>query len=161
MKKIAFLLIATLLFFSCEPKTKEVTCQVLVLGEGTGAIAAAIQSARSGAETILINPLPWLGGMLTSAGVSATDGNHQLPAGLWGEFRSHIHNHYGGADSVFTGWVSNTMFEPKVGAKYWQEMGEKEANLLIRNETNWTTIKKEKHWVVASVCVVNTVNQSA
>ena len=61
---------------------------MLVIGGGTGAIAAAIQSARSGAETMLVHPYPWLGGMLTAAGVSAIDGNHQLPAGLWGEFRS-------------------------------------------------------------------------
>ena len=85
---------------------------------GTGAVTAAIQSARSGAKTLYINPLLWSGGMLTSAGVSATDGNHRLHAGLWAEWRELIRQHYGGADSIFTGWVSNTMFEPSVGAHY-------------------------------------------
>ena len=114
------------LISSCQPpEANEVeSYDVVVLGEGTGAVAAAVQSARSGAKTLLVNPLPWLGGMLTSAGVSATDGNHQLPAGLWGEFRGLLRQHYGGADSLFTGWVSNTMFEPKIGAKYWEELAQ-------------------------------------
>ena len=127
------------LLLSCQSIEEEKTevYDVIVLGEGTGAVAAAIQSARSGAKTLLVNPLPWLGGMLTSAGVSATDGNHQLPAGLWGEFRALLRQHYGGADSLFTGWVSNTMFEPKVGAKYWDDMAAAEANLTVYSNTRY------------------------
>jgi len=110
MRAILFLLL--LLCVACQTKQSFNTTvtEVLVIGEGTGATAAAIQSARSGAKTTLVTSLPWLGGMLTSAGVSATDGNHKLPAGLWGEFRDSLRKHYGGTDSLFTGWVSNTMF---------------------------------------------------
>ncbi len=107
-----FLFLILLLISSCAPQESERPYDVVVLGEGTGAVAAAIQAARSGAQTLLVSPYEWLGGMLTAAGVSATDGNHQLPAGLWGEFRQRLRQHYGGADSLFTGWVSNTMFEP-------------------------------------------------
>ncbi|MCK7537128.1 MAG: FAD-dependent oxidoreductase [Marinilabiliales bacterium] len=32
----------------------------------------------------------WLGGMLTSAGVSAVD-NNNLPGGIWGEFRGSLY----------------------------------------------------------------------
>lgn len=120
--------------------------EVVILGEGTGAIAAGIQSARSGAKTLLVNPQPWLGGMLTSAGVSATDGNHQLHAGLWAEWREYIRQHYGGADSLFTGWVSNTMFEPKIGEQYWTYLAAKEDKLTIYNVTQWTSISKGKVW---------------
>lgn len=121
---------------------------VIVLGAGTGAITAGIQAARSGAKTLLVNPQPWLGGMLTSAGVSATDGNHQLHAGLWAEWRDLIRNHYGGADSLFTGWVSNTMFEPKIGEQYWRYLAAKEKNLKIYNSTNWSKITKEDVWII-------------
>ena len=38
--------------------------------------------------------------MLTSAGVSAVDGNYDLPAGLFGEFREHLADYYGGLDSL-------------------------------------------------------------
>ncbi|MBD3288840.1 FAD-dependent oxidoreductase, partial [candidate division KSB1 bacterium] len=50
--------------------------EVLIAGGGTSGFCAAIQAARSGARVILVEETPWLGGMLTSAGVSAIDGNH-------------------------------------------------------------------------------------
>ncbi|MCE2835254.1 MAG: FAD-dependent oxidoreductase [Chitinophagaceae bacterium] len=87
---------------------------VLVIGGGTAGTAAGIQSARSGVQTIIVEPGPWLGGMLSAAAVSATDGNHNMPSGIWGEFRQAIYKRYGGADRVATGWVSNTHFEPRV-----------------------------------------------
>ena len=147
IKIFSLLLLAFLLSCQSEPEP-EVECEVLVLGSGTGAIAAALQAARSDAQTILVNPQAWLGGMLTSAGVSATDGNHQLPAGMWGEFRSLLREHYGGADSLFTGWVSNTMFEPKVGARYWEKMTESEPLLSVWNNAHWEQIEKNGHWLV-------------
>lgn len=103
--------------------------KVLVVGGGASGTPAAIQAARSGAEVILIEETPWLGGMLTAAGVGATDGNHKLPSGLWGEFRQKLREHYGGAEAVETGWVSNTLFEPHIGNKIWNEMADAESSL--------------------------------
>ena len=139
------LLLIVFIYCGCQSSDVEkiTPYEVIVIGEGTGAAAAAIQSARSGTQTILITPSVWLGGMLTAAGVSATDGNHQLPAGLWGEFRDSLRKHYGGADSLFTGWVSNTMFEPKVGEHYWKQMAAKEDKLEIRYNTHWQDITQE------------------
>ncbi|WP_216902985.1 FAD-dependent oxidoreductase [Synechococcus sp. CCY 9618] len=59
---------------------------VLVWGGGSGGIAAALQAARSGADTLLLTPGPWLGGMVSAAGVCAPDGNELTPwqTGLWG-----------------------------------------------------------------------------
>ena len=53
---------------------------VFVAGGGTGGVAAGIQAARMGVNTVIIEENGWLGGMLTSAGVSAVDGNYNLPA---------------------------------------------------------------------------------
>ena len=61
---------------------------VVVWGGGCGGVAAALQSARSGADTTLFTPGPWLGGMVSSAGVCAPDG-HELTCwqtGIWGAF---------------------------------------------------------------------------
>ena len=129
-----------LCFLACTPTTNELQTQVLVIGEGTGATTAAIQSARSGAKTILVTPQPWLGGMMTAAGVSAIDGNHQLPAGLWGEFRDSLRKHYGGIDALATGWVSNTQFEPSIGNYYWKQIAAREPNLTILYTTKWENI---------------------
>ena len=142
--KIAFYLLITLVsILACSNPKSEDVIDVLVIGEGTGATTAAIQAARSGAKTTLVTPISWLGGMMTAAGVSATDGNHQLPAGLWGEFRDSLRQHYGGADSLFTGWVSNTMFEPKIGDYYWKQIAAKEENLTIIYDTPFKTIVRE------------------
>ncbi|MFL0794148.1 MAG: FAD-dependent oxidoreductase [Prochlorococcus sp.] len=61
---------------------------LIVWGGGTGALAAAVQAARLGVRTLLLTPGPWLGGMVSAAGVSAPDG-HELSCwqtGLWGAF---------------------------------------------------------------------------
>jgi hypothetical protein len=91
------------------------TTDVLVIGGGTGGSAAGLQSARMGVHTIIAEPTVWLGGMFSSAGVPAFDGNHNMPSGIWAEFREHLYKKYGGAGKVATGWVSNTLFEPHVG----------------------------------------------
>jgi choline dehydrogenase-like flavoprotein len=51
--------------------TKKV--DVLIIGGGASGSMAGIQSARMGSETLIAEKGPWLGGMLTSAGVSAID----------------------------------------------------------------------------------------
>lgn len=144
-----FLLLFCFILFSCQPKEENMThYDVVVLGEGTGAVAAAIQSARSGATTLLVNSLPWLGGMLTSAGVSAIDGNHNLPAGLWGEFRDSLRAHYGGAEALATGWVSNTQFEPSVGAAILERIASNISNLTIHYNSTWRSIEADNNWKI-------------
>ncbi len=95
---------------------------VLIIGGGAGGTSAGIQAARMGVKVQIIESTPWLGGMLTSAGVSAIDGNHEMPSGIWGEFRQKLRQHYGGAEALATGWVSHTLFEPSIGNKLLQEM---------------------------------------
>jgi hypothetical protein len=59
---------------------------LLVWGGGSGGVAAALQAARSGVQTLLLTPGHWLGGMISAAGVCAPDGNELTPwqTGLWG-----------------------------------------------------------------------------
>ena len=61
---------------------------VVVWGGGTGGVAAALQAARGGADTLLLTPGAWLGGMVSAAGVCCPDGNELTPwqTGLWGAF---------------------------------------------------------------------------
>lgn len=96
---------------------EELTADVLVVGGGTGGTAAALQAARRGAKTILISEFPWLGGMLTSAGVCAPDGNELLAwqTGLWGAFLQALQQRQpGGLDHA---WVSFFTYEPQIGVE--------------------------------------------
>ena len=98
-----------------DSRVQRDSCDVLVIGASASGTCAAVQAARMGLTTILCEPTQWIGGMLTAAGVTAFDGNHRLPSGMFGEFRAALYDHYGGPDAVETGWVSNTLFEPWVG----------------------------------------------
>ena len=120
---------------------------VLVVGGGTAGIAAGIQAARLQAKTLIVEETTWLGGMLSAAGVSATDGNHLLPSGLWGEFRARIYKYYGGPSKVATGWVSNTHFEPHVANQIWKEMAsaEKSLQVLYQHQFNGTIVRNNSH----------------
>lgn len=149
MKRILMPSLLLALLLACSPTEEEIIYEVLVLGEGTGATAAALQAARSGARTAWANPLPWAGGMLTSAGVSAVDGNHHLPAGLWGEFRAELYAHYGGPKALATGWVSHAQFEPSVGAAIFDRLLSSEAKLTMYSNTPWHNLRREGElWAV-------------
>ncbi|MBM5823822.1 MAG: FAD-dependent oxidoreductase [Cyanobacteria bacterium M_surface_10_m2_119] len=66
----------------------ELAIPLVVWGGGTGGVAAALQAARRGIRTLLLTPGPWLGGMVSAAGVCCPDGNELTPwqTGLWGAF---------------------------------------------------------------------------
>lgn len=121
---------------------------VLIVGAGTGGTAAAIQAARMGVKVNLLSENPWLGGMLTAAGVSAIDGNHQLPSGIWGDFRDALYRHYGGPKAVATGWVSNTHFEPSVGDSILKSMAEFPHLKISYNTSNIKVTKNQNGWYV-------------
>ena len=56
------------------PEPEEVwQCRVVVIGGSLGGIAAASHAMASGAQTCLIEVTPWLGGQISSQGVSAID----------------------------------------------------------------------------------------
>jgi hypothetical protein len=122
-------LIFGMLFANAQQK---LSTKVLVIGGGTGGTAAAIQAARMGVPVMLVEETPWLGGMLSAAGVSATDGNHRLPSGIWREFRGQLYKVYGGPAAVETGWVSNTQFEPSVADSILKAMAAPLKSLDIR-----------------------------
>ncbi|MEH2441475.1 FAD-dependent oxidoreductase [Nostoc sp.] len=112
------------------------TADVLVVGGGTGGTAAAIQAARRGAKTILVSEFSWLGGMLTSAGVSAPDGNEleAFQTGLWGAFLQELRQRQpGGLDNS---WVSFFSYDPRIGAEIF---------------ANWVQELPNLHWISGKV----------
>ncbi|MDA8658294.1 FAD-dependent oxidoreductase [Flavobacteriaceae bacterium] len=138
-------------FLSCTT-SKVYKTDVLVIGGGTAGTAAAISSARMDVATLLLNDTPWLGGMLTAAGVSAVDGNTKLLSGFWGEFRDSLVRRYGSPEALKTGWVSNHMFEPAVGAEIFLNTAQNEPKLTLWMNTHWKTIEKQAEgWLVTAL----------
>lgn len=140
---------------------EEISTPILIVGGGASGVTAGLQATRLGVKALIVEETDWLGGMLTSAGVSAIDGNHQLPSGLFGEFRQKLYDYYGGPASVNTGWVSKTLFEPVVGNQILKEMTANNPNLNIWYNTSFSKIEKTNTgWDVTVVkgkkeCVVH------
>ena len=154
-KMILFIILPFLIskFFSAQ-HTKTFTTDILIIQASTGGTAAAISAARMGSKVILTEPDSWLGGMLTSAGVSGTDGNDQLPSGIWGEFRDSLEKRYGSKKALSTGWVSNTLFEPHIGNQIFNNMAASLHSLHILYHTDWKEIKKlDDQWI--ATCIQN------
>ena len=73
---LAFILVLS--NFSCDDSS---SYDIIIVGGGTSGVVSAIQSSRMGSKTLLVEESNWLGGMITSAGVSAMDGNYKMPSG--------------------------------------------------------------------------------
>lgn len=139
---ITILFLSVFLLISCN-KDNTLQVDILIVGGGASGTTAGLQASRMGSNTLIIEESTWLGGMLTSAGVSATDGNYRLPGGIWGEFRKALALHYGGLDSLNTGWVSKVLFEPSVGNEIFKKLAQNEKHLNIWYKTSLKEIKKE------------------
>jgi hypothetical protein len=112
--------------------------QVAIIGGSLGGVAAALGALEGGAKVVLTEATDWLGGQLTSQGVSAPD-EHPLIETFGGtarysELRARVRRHYRehcGAPETMpdglplnpgNGWVSRLCFEPRVGVAVIGEM---------------------------------------
>ena len=106
---------------------RTIACDVLVVGGGTGGVAAALAAARRGRRVHLTEETDWIGGQLTAQGVSALDEHDHIErfggtAGYY-SLRNAIRDHYrphagpAGRRADFNPgncWVTRLAFEPKV-----------------------------------------------
>lgn len=147
---MSYLLSLVILFLAaCTPKY-----DVVVIGGGAGGTAAAVEAARNGARTLVVEETPWLGGVLTSAGVSAIDGNYNLRGGIFGEFTDSLAVRYGGYGQLRTGWVSNILFNPLVGAQILNNIA-RGSGVEILFETVATNIRRRNGGSPWKICLSN------
>jgi hypothetical protein len=110
-------------------------CEVVVIGAGLGGSAEAIATARAGHHVCLTEPTHWVGGQMTSKGVSALDENEWTEtSGSTASYlvlRRKIREHYrpllksrleGHGFNPGNCWVSSMCFEPSAGLRALQEM---------------------------------------
>jgi hypothetical protein len=113
-------------------------CDILIVGGTTGGTAAALAAAASGACVCLIEETNWLGGQLTTQGVSTPDEQNLIEqfgaTRRYYEFRDAVREYYrtnykltsqaAAAEYFNPGncWVAHFSFEPKVGASLLSQM---------------------------------------
>jgi len=149
-----------ILFSALSSIAQSVNTDLLVIGGGASGVAAGLQAGRLGVKTIIAEPTTWLGGMITAAGVSAFDGNNNLPSGIFGEFRNKLYQVYGGANKVATGWVSNTLFEPHIGDSIFKKLVAEVPTIQVLFEYQFLKVVKEKNKLLGAV-FVNKKNKKA
>lgn len=104
---------------------------IAIIGGGMGGVAAALAAARAGARVIMTEATAWMGGQMTSQGVSAFDEHAQIESfggtrsyvELRNGIRAYYRQHYGAPGEMpdgaplnpGNGWVSRLCFEPRVG----------------------------------------------
>ena len=106
-------------------------CSVIVVGGSLGGVAAASHAMQSGAKTCLIELSPWLGGQISSQGVSALDESLAMRAkqnfsSSWSNFKQLIKqqpvdisagaNTFLQVKDINSCWVGTLCFPPKAGA---------------------------------------------
>ncbi len=105
-----------------------VSCDVLVVGAGTGGVAAALAAAEAGHSVCLTEETNWVGGQMTAQGVAALDENKYIETSggtasylkLRDAIRAYYHEHYKLSSGAARGkyfnpgscWVSGLCFEP-------------------------------------------------
>ena len=129
MQKCSFVLLLLLGILNSYSQ-QTLHTKVLVVGGTTGGTAAGIQCARQGIATAIVEQTPMLGGMLTAAAVSCTDGNDLLHSGMWQQLREALYAHYG-KRGLGTGWVSETCFEPHVADSIFKAWATAEKQLAV------------------------------
>jgi len=131
--------------------TKVLNCDVLVVGAGVSGVAATMQSGRLGVDTCLIEETSWVGGMLSSAGVSAIDGREEIASGIFKEFIERTKDYYsnkGKLSETKKCVVSYFCFEPSVAKYILAKMLTETPNLRIYINSKVDKVYKDDNKIV-------------
>jgi FAD dependent oxidoreductase len=110
-------------------------CEILIVGGGTGGVAAALAAARAGRQVVLLEETDWLGGQMTSQGVSALDEHEYIETfggtASYMQLRAMLRDHYraqageAGRRLDFNPgqcWVTRLAFEPRAAVRVVERM---------------------------------------
>jgi len=144
----------------------DVPCDVLVVGGGTGGVAAALAAARRGCSVCLVEETDWLGGQLTSQGVAALDEHLHIETfggtASYYRFRDALRDHYrtwasaAGAGPDFNPgncWVTKLAFEPRIAAAYLKDLIDKAGNVTIYLRVKAAAVTVENDCIISVVAV--------
>jgi hypothetical protein len=139
VKKLLLLPLLLRCFFT---HAETIKTDVLVIGNGPSAVAAAMQSAHSKLKTVLVVKGGWLEGM-QSKNMSTVISGRNLPSGIWGTFRKEVRSFYKTTAGYDTTYNAPLKFEPYTGASILKNIADTTKNLTIKLNTPFTTVKKD------------------
>ncbi|MEI7945543.1 MAG: FAD-dependent oxidoreductase [bacterium] len=128
MKSNGSVILGCLLYVQVAATAQETTSHdVVVYGDSSGAVIAAIEAKREGRSVIWVNPTSFPGGM-SASGLGATDflGRQNTFGGIASEFYAGVAKAYG-ADFVRS-------FEPHVGKQVFEKMIADAGVTVVYNE---------------------------
>jgi FAD dependent oxidoreductase len=111
---------------SSRPIDKTVACDIFVAGGGFSGAATAYEGLLAGKQVCMTEITDWVGGQVSSQGVSALDerptqrAKNYFPRGYI-DFRDRVRKHYGKLNPGYC-WVSLSCFLPKDGHKLLVDM---------------------------------------
>ena len=141
----------------------DLTCDIAIVGGSMGGVAAALAVLEAGYRVVLTEATDWLGGQMTTQGVSAFD-EHLYIETFGGtrryyDLRERVREHYRDLYNVESadegtplnpgnGWVSRLCFEPRVGEQVLRDMLEpylfrKTLTVLTRHRPVKATVEND------------------
>ncbi len=138
----AFICLLTLM--SCGLTHDQPAYDIVIYGDSSGAVSAAVAAKRQGRSAILVNPTHFLGGM-SSSGLGATDflGQRATFGGIAAEFYNTIAGAYGEK------YVRS--FEPHVGQRVFEQLIADAGVEVVYNEKldRGSGVKMDGHRIVS------------
>lgn len=129
LKTICLLFVAFLLSpLATASASEPVAVDVLIVGGGTGGVSAAIAATRNGRSVVMLEETAWIGGQLTSQGLSCPDAHGDIETvstSSFSAYRRLVRDYYtlgyrlskAGREKTFfnpgDGWVSRLCHEPR------------------------------------------------
>ena len=159
-----------------EAPVRDFECDILVVGGGLGGVAAAWAAARRGRKVCLLEETDWLGGQITSQGISALDEHDHIEAfggtRTYYQMRETVRDHYRGlipkpeqGEPLNPGscWVTHLAFEPIVGVRTLErllapEIEAERLQVFLRTKAAETVVEGDR---VVSLKAVNLDDGSA
>ncbi|PJJ79758.1 FAD-dependent oxidoreductase [Mucilaginibacter auburnensis] len=135
------LLVALLVFLGGAAHAETIKTDVVVIGNGTAAIAAAIQSGRSNVKTLLLLNGPWLEELSLQKMTALNDPTY-APSGIWEELDKELRQFYkktSGYDTL----AKALMFEPYAAAGALKRMADSTKQLTAKLNVIYNSIEKD------------------
>lgn len=135
------LLVFVLLFSCCFTYAETIKTDVVVIGNGTSAIAAAIQSGRSKVKTLLLLNGPWLEELSLQKMITLNEPAY-APSGIWEEVDKELREFYKKTPGYDT-LSKALMFEPYAAAGALKRMADSTKMLTSKLSVSYTSIEKD------------------